>query len=387
MENLFSGRSFLDFTFEDETPLFSPLKEGLRDLPTYSLQFKNLSPEILRSKKRDQPPKPVNPRIDAPSIRVPIEIPEDSRPSSLEVDLNLTSETPEVFQSVQVKVLRLTISPTMGDLLKDVVAWFPNIVTLTVTFQITESDRGKAYPIPIGVLTHLSGLKDLTLENIVHNAVRFTYNDQTSAVPIEKPTDCLQLSSLKVVHFDQTFRYEQFFFGAYRLKKLHLERGDSHGQEFFLGHRYLYQIRDLTLIDYDLRGCILFPTFFHLQTLRHLRINRCNLMFGSIVRIGDLKLLESLDISQNRVVKLPANIFTDLVNLKVLNVAENSLQRLAVIQEKINLHRLEKLICRDNQIDLIGKGIFRLPNLTVLDAEKNPLTPVMARKIAKFLQK
>ncbi|KAF6207493.1 hypothetical protein GE061_015939 [Apolygus lucorum] len=94
-----------------------------------------------------------------------------------------------------------------------------------------------------------------------------------------------------------------------------------------------------------------------------------------------------LDISNNSLGWIPPIIF-QLQSLKVLNIAQNKIERLPTLEDfedksknKMNLHSkgyiapvLEELYLQDNRLDTLPAEIFALPSLTILDVSNNKLS-------------
>lgn len=80
--------------------------------------------------------------------------------------------------------------------------------------------------------------------------------------------------------------------------------------------------------------------------------------------------LKELDISKNKIEKLPKNI-GDLSNLKKLNISNNEIKKLP--KEIENLKNLEVLNISYNKIELLNPNIKFLEKLNSFDASNNPL--------------
>jgi len=296
-------------------------------------------------------------------------------PTPEAIFLNLT-ETPHTLSKGQEKTdLTVIICPDNGDFFRTLPDYFPQLCQLIVIFQLKPEDTGKLYPIPLSYLNKIKTLKSLTLQNVRQKAISFTgyKTEQTANEPFiyEKDDYLEEIRTLKIVDFDETLTPEEegFLFGSYKIKTLHLEKGNLR-HNFFPGYKFLYKIKELTLIDFPIKNKLNSIMFQQFSTLQVLIVNGCNFKYIDISRIYRLRFLKKLDLKRNLLERLPKEIFHNLHNLQYLDVSENKLNRLANLQDHLKIQKLEILICRSNQIDLIGKRIFNLPNLKHIDARE-----------------
>lgn len=107
---------------------------------------------------------------------------------------------------------------------------------------------------------------------------------------------------------------------------------------------------------------------------RHARIVVLNMSGNSFEalpkEIGRLKMLRDLDVSRNKLERLPAQLGT-CARIRKLKLGGNMLK--ALPEQLQNLTLLEELIAPDNRITSVSAAIVKLPRLTVLDLARNDL--------------
>ncbi|NES68255.1 MAG: leucine-rich repeat protein [Okeania sp. SIO2D1] len=94
-----------------------------------------------------------------------------------------------------------------------------------------------------------------------------------------------------------------------------------------------------------------------------------------LTKIGELEHLEWLDLSNNQLTKIPAELFANLIELRQLDLSHN---QLTTIPESITkrLYDLKRLNLSHNQFTAIPESITNFDDLTELDLSHNQLTTI-----------
>ena len=126
------------------------------------------------------------------------------------------------------------------------------------------------------------------------------------------------------------------------------------------------RFRNLT--ELDVNGNLLQQSVPELLNLPFLK--KLNLSGNQITEMWSLpKTLEILNISYNCMKKLDVNVMRSLSNLTTLEISNNGLESLDGLE---NVHRLRRLIARNNQIQFL-EPMANLQLLIEMDLENNPI--------------
>ncbi|GLH05821.1 Toll-like receptor Tollo [Gryllus bimaculatus] len=142
------------------------------------------------------------------------------------------------------------------------------------------------------------------------------------------------------------------------LRKPPILHGDRLPERLILPDNNIQHLGPISLAHYNLTGLVLSGNGLHSIHKHALREQRR---------------LKTLDLSNNTLEKLPRHLLQGLVHLKWLIVEHNQLQQLP-LRALNGLRHLKLLDLSHNGLTLTGEHFPELPQLTILDLERNAIT-------------
>lgn len=165
------------------------------------------------------------------------------------------------------------------------------------------------------------------------------------------------------------------FVALRKLDHLDLSNNDFVGKDL---SPYLYsKTRKISMLDFSRNDMSDSPENLlnALQEFKYLNMDRCSLKdVPQFATRANLRSMTHLILSTNQITKIDQpRTFMDLVNLEVLNLAENLIENVAA-NVFIYLKNVKVIILRGNQLKILPDGFFRnLAKLGIVDLSHNML--------------
>jgi len=272
--------------------------------------------------------------------------------------------------------------------------YLPNLTEITLIFDVVWTDL-IPHPIDLFSLNQLVKLKTLTLRNYVGERYpifqvkpeKISSTVEILTKPVLYPSNhvrsLIRIETLNLISSKLTVKEEVFFLSTPSLKKLKVI------SSFFpFPFKISSDLRELIFIK---SPNVIGSWIYKFLNLTRLKIQSCFLKDFQLRHLHTLKRLETLDLNNNCLTKIPNDIFLTLTNLKYLDVSLNNLKSLAfnnisLVKFTVQMQSLQVLILDDNPIFRIGHAFLYLQPLTYISCLRTNVSAYQKKELKRKFQ-